>query len=696
MVSNVNDIIRKISGIGIISGLEVTVGSDSTVLIKEGYGITSKGKLIYHPQKRFKYFRPFSRGIKGFVSKNAEVEVWEMLVNKEEDGIPLTPQSISGRQFLASKVMLLYQEVPDTDQSAMEHEEQVIPMMIDKEDLWKLMQQKLGLDPWCVPSNIIQAPDLELDTSSEDEEPNGVYRFFSVNKNTLLRPIEIMRFGHGTNNNECDQFDRQFLLSREEDEKEITFQAVYNEYKLLIDDLLVQLVDRLRTLNAGYESEKKDNNSEGNQVDFSELFSEHQRKYSIGYIEFLVAERWADFQADESKRYHIQYFWEFTKDLAKTYNEIVEEISVLMAQANLDEQLFPFHLLIGELQQDVSFGPNIYRTEIRQPAVFNDNSERLKKIRFLHWRMVMMIKCFYLPGVESNDIADNHYSLVGKGLDQEDVELPESNIAIRITPAPFEGNYVNGKTIPYYYYTAEDSNSILSYWSYKSLVQGKNPYLYSYHSNAKNAYTDRCSIKFPLSHEFSAYPFLRVEGHVGKTLNQALQSLYDLRKRNNVNFEIVAREVSDLLEPINKKIDDEDYCLGIEFLGSNFACGVVTGGTFILLYENLEKNGKEEDLSFGTRVIGDFYLPHKLGKESEMFTVSAKVFWIVDEANDATIDVPDVQLRAIKKSGSSIEEAFYTLSSEEGVFEFLLKEGDYFIQVIDEEYEVCQQTRIAR
>jgi|GEM_PF-1771552 len=680
---NVNDIIRKISGIGIISGLEAFVRSDSSVRITEGYGITSTGRLIYCPENAYKYCRLYTEPVIGLTTEQDDIEVWELLCEKGVDGRPLTPQIISNHRFLDSKVALVYFENlakgdhnVDPDHPPV-NQDNFRPLMIDRVDLWRLLQEKFELDPLCLPANLIQPEDVEIITTGLGDPENGVNRFFSVNRNTRLKPVDIMRFGHGTTNNECYPEDRQFNI------KSNDFKGVFEEYQLLIDDLLVKLIDNLRILNNIPPGQH--NSSHDPVIHFEDLFSLQQRQISDAYLNFLATVRWPKFRDGEiisDTPSHIQYFWSLLKDIAKTYNELVEEISVLMADANLDESLFPFHLLIGELKEDISFGPSIFRNDIRQPAIFNNNAKRLQRIKFLHWRIPMMIKCFYIPGVESNDIADNHYTLILKDLDQDPTEVPDKNIPIRITPSTMESQYLPKKTIPFYYYTAEDSNAILPYWSYSSLFRAKNWNLFSYHSSSEDSYTNLCRIKYPLSHNLDGYPFLRIEGHLGKTLNQVLFGLYNLRKRNNVNFEIATVPLESLFE----KQAEDSYSFGFDYLGSNFTGGVPVGGTFIVAYEKIGEDA-ETGLIENTKVVFDFSVPNRLNQETAKFFIEG----ITVEVGNVEARIPDVHLRAVPVLGPvTTFDPPITFSNERGNFQFILDEGTFDIQVIDERFEFTE------
>ncbi|MEM6700903.1 MAG: hypothetical protein AAF599_21045, partial [Bacteroidota bacterium] len=369
--SALSDITRKSTGIGIVCGLEVLVTSGCTLIVTSGYGFTSTGRLIHFQESHFKYYRPFKKGVKGLLPADADIEVWELTVSKEDHTTPITLQVISEERFIDNKVVLLY--IEDKYENVRDHYE-IKTLVIDKEDLWKLIDKKNEIDIACISLTGKEPNDTDL-FKIEEEFPSGQLLHCATNRATLLSPIYTMRFGFATAESECDVEGKQaFRLAS------ANFEGLFQEYELIILDALEQLQDSIIQLH---------------QKTYHDLFSKQQRDYLDRYFKYLTGARWLKFKKNSKTKIYIQYFYDFVIDLVTTYNELVQELCSLMADCCPDQELFPCHLLLGEVQEDVTFGHSVFRHHFRQPPIYNGNQARLQKIRFLHWRMVIQIKNFY-------------------------------------------------------------------------------------------------------------------------------------------------------------------------------------------------------------------------------------------------------------------------------------------------------------
>lgn len=566
----INDLSRKAIGIGIVCGLEVLVGADCTITITRGYGITSRGFPLQFPERHFRYYRRYGKGVKGLTNEHADVEVWEILSEKEPGSYPITPQVIGSSRFIDGKVVLLYLENP--------YEGQVRPLLIDREELWEIINQNNGLDIECLQLEGTEPDDIGLFDYEDEDFPSGQILYCAINRNTSLQPIYCMRFGFATHENECDPEEREFKIESPD------CKGLVKEYKLIIVDALTKLQSRITAMH---------------QDIFADLFPQQQRYFLDRYFNFLRGNRRLSFD-EPPREFYIQYFYNLIKDLISTYNELLEELCALVADCCPDENLFPCHLLLGEIQEDISFGHSVFRHHFRQPPIYNGNQLRLQKIRFLHWRMAMQIKNFYIPGLESTEMAEGHYTQIEKN-DQPPAII--GNMAsldlIRITPNSDHCLPLGEQSIPFYYYVAGDSSSMHHYWNFEAVYCCKKQHIWSYHAEDDDSHTNECAVKRPLAYTSCYRGHYRVEGLIGQCIDPVEgETVFDrldlLKTRFNLHFRVIPLAFEEFFAAT-----DEPECFQIArpYQGAEHINGITFGGKLIVLYD--------EDC----KIKADFWLP---------------------------------------------------------------------------------------
>lgn len=629
------ELVRKANGIGIVCGLEVIVEGDCTLSISHGYGFTSKGLLLHFPEKHFKYYRIYEKGVRGLIDEDNEIDIWELVENKQAHTHPLSPQVIREEPFIFGKVVLLYIDEEDDCN--------IKPLLISKEDLWEIIQDKSNIDIQCLPLDGEEPEDIDVFDYGDDEFPNGRTLFCTLNRNTSLKPIYLMRFGFATDENECEPEEREFKISSAD------FDGLYNEYDLIILDGLEQLQKRINLLH---------------QPIFSDLIPEQQRKYLHLYFQYLKRKRYLSFK-EAKRKIFIQYFYSLIRDLVTTYNELVYEFCQLMADCCPDEHLFPYHLLLGEVEEDIAFGDSIFRHHFRQPAIYNDNRLRFQKIRFLHWRMAMQIKNFYIPYIESTERAENHYTRINKN-DEVPVYLTPTELDIdhiRITPSKDLNLPLGKQAIPFYYYVSNDPNSIHHFWDFDAVYCCKRKYQLSYHSEEENSYVNECAVRRPLAHSIYPHSFYRIEGVIGQEtdLNQnindeLLHKLWELRIRFNLKFQVLRLPFNQFFWDFE---NDADFQIYPKYLGAEHIGGVTNGGSYILLVND---NGI---------VVADFWLTNCC--YDKLVRIAGR---IIDGCRNTVMGI---------KATFDIEGISIT-TSDEGEFSVLLSPGNYTIKLRDTNY----------
>ncbi|MEM7373505.1 MAG: hypothetical protein AAF587_33065 [Bacteroidota bacterium] len=582
---NLYELARKANGIGIVCGLEILLDPNCILTITKGYGITSKGIIVEFPEKQYKYYKPYEKKVKGLIPDSADhIEVWELIPEFEQSSIPLTPQTLGEARFIDGKVVLLYVEKPEQGK--------VVPLVIDRQELWSLLRQSNKLDPECLPLEGAEPDNVDLFEEEEDDFPSGSALYCTTHRTLALSPISMMRFGFATDESDCKPEDREFKL------KTADADGVFAEYKMIILDALKKLKKGLKDLHTDA---------------FLDLIPEQQRFYLEKYFFYLQGKRLNTFfdETDDRKNY-IQLFHDLVKDLLRTYNELVEALCHLMADCCPDVDLFPCHLLLGEIQEDIHFGPSVFRHHFRQPPIYNHNQDRFEKIRFLHWRMAIQIKNFYIPYVEETEMAESHYTQIEKNDEPPELIQPQADPhtadQIRITLSYSLDRPLGEQAIPFYYHVSNEAQSMHRYWSYEAVKCCRTHNLLSYHAEMEDSYTHHCSTERPLAYQDFPHSFYRIEGVIGQKIvasNLVLQRLIDLRIRFNLGFEVLLVNTTTFF---NDYESDQDWQIagldpvgdGLQYLGAEHIGGIVQGGTYVLLIED----GPEP------AIIGDFWIPH--------------------------------------------------------------------------------------
>ncbi|MCI4670777.1 MAG: hypothetical protein MRZ79_21760 [Bacteroidia bacterium] len=659
--TNSKNISRLIGGTGIVCGLEITIKSDCSLLISEGYGLTSSGRILYFPGKHYRYYTAYSKAVKGLLSPSqdeGELDVYQLMVERpygEEGVYPLTPQNLNDDPFFQNKVMLLYMEKLESNGRAAENnpqkddlegesgleelpqeEFQIQALMVEREVYWEYLQEQLNERGEILTQTPFESEDVELYSLRNKIDVTGQYLFQQNNRNTSLRSIEIMRFGHGSDDPECRPENKTFTLAGND------FEAYLKEYSIIIDDLLLKLIEGVKILHKKLPEQYRDNKLDP--YLFFDLFPKKQRDYLDKYLTYLLDIRWQEFKKSNLKKLHVQYFSDLVRELAYTYNEIVDEVGNLINDCDPVERVnhYPFHLLLGEVQEEVNFGPSIFRHEFRQPGIYNQNADRLQNIRFLHWRMVMMIKCFYLPGRENPDYANDDVTQILQS-DMEDgfgdpkILLKYTSLSkieedrdfpIRIVPGQHFSYPVDGSVIPFYYYTAMDSNSIHNFWNYDRVKRARQQYYHSYYAQNRDGenYTTLCSIKRPFSYDIRSSQYYRIEGHMGRTdVVKVVKEIKRIRDIYNLNFHVLVVELDDQdtnntdKEFLKRYIDEEGetmYGISEGYEGATHIGGVEKGGVFIILTARLDFGEGEEEYIIGDFSMANIFPINRLGQPS--------------------------------------------------------------------------------
>ncbi|HKZ66675.1 MAG TPA: hypothetical protein VJ111_09985, partial [Chitinophagaceae bacterium] len=210
----------------------------------------------------------------------------------------------------------------------------------------------------------------------------------------------------------------------------------------------------------------------------------------------------------------IQYFYDYLDDIIKAYYEFSRIAQHTNSECCMDEMKFSLHIMLGEADVATSNNRSVYRQYFIYSPLFNDQTNRLGEIRSLFTRLKLLLSQFSIDSM-----------------------LVFEKKQIKITPSRFGKANLSDRCIPYYYEAAEQQKELYRFWNYDKTKRGKETHNLSYNASAYNA-------PFPITHsllyDIESFNFFRIEGHIGKHVNEALPLVKQQQQDNNLAFEVVA------------------------------------------------------------------------------------------------------------------------------------------------------------
>lgn len=251
---------------------------------------------------------------------------------------------------------------------------------------------------------------------------------------------------------------------------------------------------------------------------------------------------------------YVQYYYDRTKDITDTCNEIISILHQLKTECCPDITAFPKHLLLGRIE---NFGevPQLRHQFYPSPSQLTYTSYT-KRAKLLMQRIFFLLQNF-----------------------TQDVEN-----AIKITPSLFCGN-LGDKAVPVYYNV---NTALLKKWNFNKTEQYRYDHNLSYHG--ENLSNNIC-IQQPLLFENNCHDFYRIEGIVSWNGFDASDEVKTISARHALNFDVVNFDIS----------KDRDAFTAFLKKHPSLAhqAGVKKDGTFVIITEQ-------------DQVIADFCLDYKI------------------------------------------------------------------------------------
>ncbi|WP_017326305.1 hypothetical protein [Synechococcus sp. PCC 7336] len=206
--------------------------------------------------------------------------------------------------------------------------------------------------------------------------------------------------------------------------------------------------------------------------------------------------------------YGVQYFYDLLVELCAAFNELKQAIFDLMDDCELAANRFPKYLLLGEITPatDPCPRPSLYRHGFYQPPIYNGNRQRKAEIRHLYQRLQQMVASFCL--------------------------LPFYQTPVKVTPSRLRLAPLADRSIPYFY----DFSTVHPYWSYDACRKHQLDRLPAYFELATTA----SQTGYDLLERFDRSDFFAIEGHVGRTLDEALLAIDSFQQSFNLPFDVTA------------------------------------------------------------------------------------------------------------------------------------------------------------
>ena len=249
----------------------------------------------------------------------------------------------------------------------------------------------------------------------------------------------------------------------------------------------------------------------------------------------------------------LPYYYDFFDDLLKAYNEFRWKGVELLCTCCPPESLFPCHLMLGVLFPDPVTNLDIYRHHFLAAAV-NGCEQHTKEVVHLFQRIVEMIVSF-----------------------SDFPQLPEPSVdsdtddQIRIIPSQLGDVPLSNKAIPYYY-RQNDTLPLYQLWNFEKTRQNRAHHNLSYRSDEYDPPAPDFVVN-ALNYDLEQYNFLRIEGHLGKSYQHAVNNLLALKDSYRLPIDIIALPAGKELDSFLKKNP-----------GIQHKAGVSIGGTFIVVY----------------------------------------------------------------------------------------------------------------
>ena len=610
-------------GQGIVCGLTVHVNDTCDIEIGGGTAVTQTGTLVKVATQKFDYYLkqpteavkryfPESLGEKSKEDRTIiELTLGKYDANTMDSLSKQYPTDLPTRQLLEGKILVI---LVNEDKPTEQHFLLVTPSVLvgKRGGAFKQAVQEVSKSA---------AKDARLGIFSR-QKPKVEYKPENIEKVLFpylqLPDVVVTRFGY----KKLAIIDKGKPFGIENLQNPLSkitkFEHIFNEYKAILDDLIPEFIAALEKLHTLY----------GDSLT-------HKGKDYWAQYRHILDEKWCAFLEGGEHLYYIQYFYDWLTDMVKAYDELREHLSAFVGACMCDDNQaidanhhYTLIHLGPVLGGRTSYTPTLFRDYFQPPLIDGDNENHWREIKFLHWRLMMMIWTFDLPQLRLDEkvLVKGRYIMPAKEFEDSTNYLEKTNkvdlvgetvgtvnledLPIKFTPSQTPDTLIGEQAIPYYYPLDADSPySLHRFWNYR-LAQMK----LIHKIRSYNAFKDPDSFAsdknalFPLAFNLRNYPFLKVEGHIGKKISfkeiKAIQGIpariienlevwHNLIWQYNLTMLVVAIPLSKLAKNAldSKAYSETAIGIGLEHIG-----GLEQGQTLVLVYED-NINGEQIELN---------------------------------------------------------------------------------------------------
>ncbi|MEK7718147.1 MAG: hypothetical protein AAB347_00830, partial [Bacteroidota bacterium] len=228
-----------------------------------------------------------------------------------------------------------------------------------------------------------------------------------------------------------------------------------------------------------------------------------------------ILKNWNDYYT--TNEIGIQYYYDFLRDIAETYNEFHELLFDDTTWCSPDKDAFPKHLILGSLNGNAENDND--RTAFYPSHLTSHTLEKRRHAQFLAAKLNTQLETFLVPSITRRigfNVSVNFLENIKPIEMVKPVNLWRitQNQAIRVTPGRSEEYTLEERAIPYYY-KIDAAHPIYEFWNFSLHKRGKGTCNYSY--NATN-YGAQGGAAAPLNTQLGKFDFFRIEGFLGQNI----------------------------------------------------------------------------------------------------------------------------------------------------------------------------------
>ncbi|WPR75107.1 Ig-like domain-containing protein [Algoriphagus sp. NG3] len=470
----------KLIGMGIVCGMQVQPYPQGLQITK-GLGITSEGFLIQAGNFNATHYRPYSlpEGVdyNPFKNEDYEASLFELLTEVPTDSTAVKKLN-NPANFLNDKYVLIFIEIFDKDLKS------CLGNACDDRGQDRLFTLR---------RLVVTGSDLDKILTKSSNVKSPFPSVLDLPEFSVQKPL--------------------FYPGKPESNE---YGAFVNYYQKLIGLTLSK--DFFEALSLSYKL-------------FEPILSKSysfENPLESGAIQNKIADIMAMVEASPDDIQGIQYLLDFAKELVKAYSEFRKSAMELWYNCVTDSSLFPLHLMLGRAITSSETQAQFlkYRHGFVQPPIFNLQKLLAETCIQRHRRMIMLIEKL-------------ETGIFKKG---ESEKFP-----IKITPSGEKLGILGDRAIPYYYEIKSKSAvskwfSLEENWADPGNFQMHSTYrvgIQSYDNQPDEEVTEAKSpLETPLFYDIESYPFLRIEGHLNKEIDAAVNQIKKLILQFNLPIHV--------------------------------------------------------------------------------------------------------------------------------------------------------------